>query len=327
VAEINGSGDARDVTLSWTLEHVAGPSGDVLGTRHWPAGGRRKLVSLLLVHGLGEHSGRYDHVARRLASKGIDVHAFDLRGFGASAGRRAFVRSWSEFHDDVEARLSAVRATSRGRPVVLYGHSMGGLVALGYVLTDRPKPDMLVLTAPALDSTTPAWQRALARVLSPIAPRFAARNGFDGSVLSRDPTVGAKYLADPLNYHRSTVRLGAEALAEQDRVRAALERLAVPTLVLHGEDDRLVPPAASQPLVAAASVKRLTYPGLRHEIHNEPEWETVMTDVVTWIGEHVPPPAPRASRSPRSKIATQPNTPPGSAESAESVARPQTRGT
>jgi alpha-beta hydrolase superfamily lysophospholipase len=323
----DAAGDGRDVTLSWTLEHVAGPGGDVLATRHWPAGGRRRVGALLLVHGLGEHSGRYDHVARKLASKGLDVHGFDLRGFGASAGRRAFVRRWPEFHDDVEARLAAVRAVSRGRPVVLYGHSLGGLVALGYVLSDRPKPDMLVLTAPALDSNTPSWRRSMARVLSSIAPRFAARNGFDGAILSRDPTVGAKYVADPLNYHRTTARLGAEALAEQDRVRAALERLVIPTLVLHGEDDRLVPPSASEPLADVASVRRVTYPGLRHELHNEPEWDAVLDDVIEWITQHVPPPAPRATRTRRSKIDEQSNTPPGSAESAESVARPQTRGT
>jgi alpha-beta hydrolase superfamily lysophospholipase len=295
------------VTLSWTLEHVAGPSGDVLATRQWPSGGRRKLGSVLIVHGLGEHSGRYDHVARRLASKGLDVHGFDLRGFGASAGRRAYVNRWSEFHDDVEARLAHVRGLSRGRPVVLYGHSVGGLVALGYVLSDRPKPDMLVLTAPALDSAVPQWRRSLARALSGVVPRLALSNGFDASVLSRDPTVASNYVADPLTVHRSTVRLGAEAFREQDRVRAALDTLTVPTLVLHGEEDQLIPPSASEPLAGLASVNRMTYPGLRHEIHNEPEWEAVLDDVVAWIRERVPPAAPRAARGSRSKIAPQPN--------------------
>ena len=295
------------MTLSWTVEQVTGPNGTVLATRHWPAGGRRKLASVLIVHGLGEHSGRYDHVARRLAASGIDVHGFDLRGFGASGGPRAWLDRWPAYHDDVEARLLHVRELSRGRPVVLYGHSLGGLVALGYVLTDRPKPELLVLTAPALDSDVPDWKRALARVLSGVAPRLQIRNGFDGSVLSRDPAVGAAYVADPLNYGRTTTRLGAEAMAEQERVRGSLDRLAVPTLVLHGGQDTLVPPTASEPLAGLPDVTRVVYDGLRHEVHNEPEWESVLEDVVGWLRQHLPPTVPKATRTRRSKIEEQPN--------------------
>jgi acylglycerol lipase len=295
------------MTLSWTLEQVTGPDGNVLATRHWPAGGRRKLASLLIVHGLGEHSGRYDHVARRLASKGIDVHGFDLRGFGASGGRRAWLNRWSSYHDDVEARLLHVRELARGRPVVLYGHSMGGLVALGYVLTDRGKPDLLVLTAPALDADIPDWKRALARVLSGVAPRLQIRNGFDGSVLSRDPVVAAAYAADPLNYGRTTTRLADEAMREQERVRASLDRLTVPTLVLHGGQDTLVLPGASEPLAGVAGVTRIVYDGLRHEVHNEPEWESVLEDVVAWLQQHLPPTVPKAPRTRRSKIEAEPN--------------------
>jgi alpha-beta hydrolase superfamily lysophospholipase len=294
------------VTLSWTLEQVAGPDGN-LATRHWAAAGRRKLASVLIVHGLGEHSGRYDHVARRLAAKGVDVHGFDLRGFGASGGRRAYVERWSGYHDDVEARLLHVRELARGKPVVLYGHSVGGLVALGYVLTDRPKPDLLVVTAPALDADVPDWKRAAVRLLSGVAPRLQLRNGFDGSVLSRDPAVGAKYLADPLTYGRTTVRLGGEALREQERVKASLDKLAVPTLVLHGGQDALVPPTASEPLANLPGVTRMVYEGLRHEVHNEPEWESVLEDVLAWLRLHVPAAPPKAARTRRSKIEAEPN--------------------
>jgi alpha-beta hydrolase superfamily lysophospholipase len=295
------------VTVSWTVEQVAGPSGNVLATRHWPAAGRRKLASVLIVHGLGEHSGRYDHVARRLAANGIDVHGFDLRGFGASGGRRAWLQRWSDYHDDVEARLLHVRDLARGRPVALYGHSLGGLVALGYVMTDRPKPDLLVLTAPALDSDLPGWKRALARVLSGVAPRLQIRNGFDGSVLSRDPAVAAAYLADPLNYSRTTARLADEAMREQERVNASLDRLTVPTLVLHGGQDTLIPGRASEPLAGLPGVTRIVYDGLRHEVHNEPEWESVLEDVLVWLRQNLPPTVPKAPRAPRSKIEEEPN--------------------
>ena len=258
--------------------------GTELAVRQWATTGT-PWASLLLVHGLGEHSGRYDHVGRRLAAAGLDVQAVDLRGFGASGGKRAYVDRWSQFHDDVESRLREIRSASGGRPVVLYGHSLGGLVTLGYGLTARPKPDLLVVTSPALDATVPAVKRMAARVLSRVLPSLEIRNGFDGAVLSRDTTVGDRYLADPLNHHGTTARLAGEALAEQARVRASLKDLAIPTLVLHGLDDGLVPSAASQPLTGLPNVTRRTYPGLRHELHNEPEWEAVVDDVVAWLRE------------------------------------------
>ena len=270
--------------ISSTSRRVAARDGTELLVRSWvPVG--EPWAAVLLVHGLAEHSGRYEHVGRQLAAAGLAVEAYDQRGFGGSGGRRAFVERWSQNHDDLEDRLAAVRASAGGRPVVLFGHSAGGLIALGYVVADppRPLPDLLVLSAPALDSTIPAWKRGLARVLGSVAPTMELKNAFDGAVLSRDPAVGAAYLADPLNYHRTTFRYGAAAIAEQARVRAALGRLAIPTLVYHGEADRLVPPAASAPLALVPGVVRRTWPELRHESHNEPDGPAVIADVIAWL--------------------------------------------
>jgi alpha-beta hydrolase superfamily lysophospholipase len=269
-----------------TAGRVAAADGTELATRHWPVpDGRRPWATLLLVHGLGEHSGRYEHVGARLAEAGIDVYAYDQRGFGASGGRRAWVDRWSRFQDDLAERLAATRTAAAGGPVVLYGHSLGGLVALGYALTDRPSLDALVLSAPALDADVPAWKRALARVLGVAVPTLPVRNALDTSVLSRDPQVGVRYLADPLNHHQTTTRLGLEFLREQARCRAALRGLRVPTLVIHGEDDRLVPTTASASLGEVPAVTRRTYPGLRHEMHNEPEGGAVIDEVIGWLRE------------------------------------------
>ena len=269
-----------------TLERVSVADGTELALRHWAVpDGRRPWATLLLVHGLGEHSGRYEHVGRRLAEAGIDAYAYDQRGFGASGGRRAWVDRWSQLHDDLAERMAAARTAAAGGPVVLYGHSLGGLVALGYALSDRRKPDTLVLSAPALDADVPAWKRALAGVLGVIAPTLAVKNALNTAVLSRDPQVGVAYLADPLNYHSTTTRLGSEFLGEQIRCRAALADLRVPTLVIHGEADRLVPTTASAPLGDVPAVTRRTYSTLRHEMHNEPEWESVIDDVVGWLRE------------------------------------------
>ena len=270
---------------------VAARDGTTLLVRHWAApDGAPPWAHVLLVHGLAEHSGRYEHVGAWLSEAGLEVESFDLRGFGASGGRRAWVERWSIHHDDLEDRLAAIREAAGGRPVVLFGHSLGGLIALGYCVAapPRPLPDALIVSAPSLDSSIPGWMRVVARVLTGIAPRIAFRNAFDGTVLSRDPAVAERYLADPLDHHSSTVRLGAEALAEQTRVRAALGRLSVPTLVYHGEDDRLVPTASSEPLAHVPGVTRRTWPGLRHETHNEPEGAAVIAAAVAWLRGVIP---------------------------------------
>ena len=157
--------------------------------------------------------------ATQLAAAGLDVHAFDLRGNGGSGGRRGHVDRWSQLHDDLAERLRAIRAAADGRPLVLYGHSMGGLIVLGYLLTDRPKPDLVVVTSPGLDSTLAGWKKALAGVLGRIAPTLSIPNGIDGSTLSRDPSVAERVAADPACARTSTTRFGAEGFAEVARVR------------------------------------------------------------------------------------------------------------
>jgi alpha-beta hydrolase superfamily lysophospholipase len=281
------------------MGHAATADGTDLLLRHWPVLGTASWASVLLVHGLGEHSARYEHVGDRLAAAGLDVHAFDQRGNGGSGGRRGHVDRWSQFHDDLEERLQAVRAAAAGRPVVLYGHSMGGLVVLGYLLGDRPRPDLVVVTSPGLDSTLAAWKQALAPILGRILPTLAVPNGIDGTTLSRDPRVAEKVAADPGCTRASTARLGAEAFAEQARVRHEYRGLTLPTLVLHGLDDWLVPAVASEILGTLPNVERRTYPGLRHELHNEPEGPAILDEVIAWLRE-------RGAQD--AKIPAQPNT-------------------
>jgi acylglycerol lipase len=258
-----------------------------LRTLRWRAVGITR-ANLLLIHGIAEHAGRHAHVARRFASAGIDTLAFDLRGFGASAGHRAYVDRWSQYHDDVEDELAAIRADSGRRPVVLYGHSMGGLIALGYALADppRPLPDLLVLSAPAIAAAVAFWKRSVADVLGRAMPRFAIANELPAGGLSRDGQVELAYRSDPLNVHRTTARLGMELFHEQARVARRLRqirKLPMPTYVLHGSDDPIVPVSSSASLEGRANVTRRVYPLLRHEMHNEPEGVTVIGDTTLWI--------------------------------------------
>jgi alpha-beta hydrolase superfamily lysophospholipase len=263
--------------------------GVALLTRHWPAAD--PWGAILIVHGLGEHSGRYEHVGELFAAAGLDAYAYDHRGNGGSDGRRGDIDRWSRYHDDLAERLAAVRENAGGRPVIVYAHSMGGLIAAGYLLSDRPRPDLTVLSAPGLDSTLAAWKKALAPILARIVPTLSVPNGVPVETLSRDPEVGRRLLADPLNVRTSTTRFGAEAVAEQARVRAAARSIGGPTLVLHGLDDGLVPPAASEAFEGAPGVERRTYPGLRHELHNEPEGPAVLDSVVAWLRERATLPA------------------------------------
>jgi alpha-beta hydrolase superfamily lysophospholipase len=258
-----------------------------LRTLRWLAAGNTR-AHLLLIHGIAEHAARHAHVATRFAQAGIETHAFDLRGFGESSGRRAYLDTWSQYHDDVEDQLAAIRTVSGSLPVVLYGHSMGGLIALGYVLGDvlRPQPDLLVLSAPAIAAKVAQWKRILADVLGRLTPGFEVTNDLPPGGLSHDPQIEAIYRSDPLNYHRTTARLGMELFHEQGRVEARLAQiraLPIATYVLHGTDDPVVPVSASASLEGRENVTRHLYPGLRHEMHNEPQAASVIGDTIAWI--------------------------------------------
>lgn len=266
--------------------------GHALRTLRWTADGSPR-AHLLIIHGIAEHAGRHGGVASAFARAGIETHGYDLRGFGSSDGPRAYVGRWSEHHDDVEDQLTAVRTAAGDRPVILYGHSMGGLIALGYVLAvpSRSLPDLLVLSAPAVAAIVARWKRAVAEVLGRVLPRLEIANDLPPGGLSRDPDVEAAYRSDPLNVHRTTARLGMELFHEQARVQSRLKRLGelpTPTYVLHGADDPIVPLSSSAALERRPNVTRRVYPGLRHEMHNEPEAASVVADTLAWIERSLP---------------------------------------
>ena len=240
------------------------PDGTSLLVRTWAAADPA-WAAALLVHGLGEHSGRYERTAGILAGAGIAVTAVDLRGHGGSGGRRGDVERWSDYLDDIAFMLGRVRSTAGGRPVVLIGHSLGGLLCTDYVLSGRPQPDLLVLSAPALEDQLPGWQHAVAGLAARVVPRLALKHAWPPEALSRDPEVGRLAHDDPGCPPRATVRLGAFGFAAQERVQTGLSRLRLPTLVIHGGDDPLVPPSASERYEGLPGVTRRVYPGLRHE--------------------------------------------------------------
>jgi len=251
--------------------------------RHWPAESPR--AAILLVHGIGEHSGRYEHVGAHLAANGFDTLGFDNRGFGQSGGRRAFVKGFAQYKNDVEDLLKERREL--GVPVVLFGHSLGGLICTDYLVGGRPQPDLAILSAPALAAEVPAWQRAAAPTMGKIAPKLFLPSKIGGELLSRDPQVGIDYVNDPLIIAGATAAFGRSFFRAMERANAGLARISVPTYVFHGGDDVLVPTACSEPLGELDLVTRKVWEGLRHECMNEPEQGEVLTAVSDWVSSQL----------------------------------------
>jgi alpha-beta hydrolase superfamily lysophospholipase len=255
--------------------------------RRWETEGIPHQWTFVLVHGLGEHGGRYQHVAEWFTPRGAIVYAMDLRGHGRSGGQRGHAPSLNALLDDVDIVVRRAR-TEGGGPVVLIGHSFGGLLAIAFAL-DRPDGiDKAVFSAPALvpKVRVPAWKRALARVLPKIAPKASFANEIDPMVLSHDPTIGPAYTGDPLVHNQITAGLYRDIIASgRESMRRAPE-LRVPFLLMHGRDDQIVDPTGSQRFFAAATAPDRAfclYPGLYHEIFNEVDRERVFQDIESWL--------------------------------------------
>ncbi|MEU7632712.1 lysophospholipase [Nocardia sp. NPDC049220] len=245
---------------------------------------------VVLVHGIAEHSGRYDHVGQRLAAAGFAVYALDHIGHGKSGGSKANIGSMADAADNVAAMLEIASREHPDGPRFLLGHSMGSLIVL-YLATRAPIDVAgIVLSAPPLDIPVGnPVQRLLAPVLSRLTPNLGVLK-LDSTMISRDPAVIAAYDNDPLVYRGMLpARTGAEMLEATTTVKGRLAQLTAPLLVLHGTADTIAAPSSSDLIERGARSKDLTvirYEGLYHEVFNEPEQDKVLGDVVGWLTEH-----------------------------------------
>ena len=293
--------------------------GVILQLREWPC--ERPHGSVLIVHGLGEHIGRYLHVAQHLNDWGWNVIGYDQRGHGASEGPRGRLTAADDLLLDLSRVIDSVRAAHDG-PLVLLGHSLGGLVAARFVAEGVPlqavragrpgsadqagsagsangdgsspvepalwhrKVDALVLSSPALDTGMRAAQKALLAVLGPLTPNLGVGNGLKPDWISRAPAVVTAYTRDPLVHDRIAPRLARFLVDSGPFVLQRAPAWTVPTLLMYAGSDRCVEPAGSAAFAAAAphavvSVRR--FQPLYHEIFNEPEQVEVFAALHDWL--------------------------------------------
>ncbi|MCX7681191.1 MAG: lysophospholipase [Anaerolineae bacterium] len=260
----------------------------------WHPDGMEKPRALLpIVHGAGEHSGRYGNVVSWFVPRGYAVYAFDLRGHGRSPGPRGYITDWSEFREDVRLFLEFVRLQEAdGAPLFLLGHSMGGLIVLEYTLHYPQGLNGVIASAPVLARVglSPLLM-ALARILSGLWPRLTLNTGLDATLLSRDRAVVEAYIKDPLVHSLGTPRLGTELTRAFEWTQAHAAQMQVPCLIVHGSEDRLVPPEGSRLFyerMTLADKELRVYPGYYHELFNDVGKEQVLADVEAWVERHLP---------------------------------------
>lgn len=266
-----------------------GPDGTELAGRLWEPQSPRAL--LVLVHGLGEHSGRYLEMAEYLRGDGIAVLGYDQRGHGASPGARGHIDRWEQYREDLESACTHLSRLYSGVPLFVLGHSMGGLVVLEYALHTDAVPRGIIASAPALGTDgVPPVKIALSRVLGVVTPRLQMELGLDVSNLSRDPEVARSYTADPLVHGTGSVRFGVEAMAAQRRVLDGASGFPCPLLLVYGDDDRIASIGAIERFGAAVEqpdMSRVVYPGGRHESHHELQKSEVLSLYSSWILKRV----------------------------------------
>lgn len=277
---------------------LATGDGARLVLRTWRPDGEPTGV-VVLVHGLGEHAGRFDHVAGALAGAGLAVLAADQRGHGQSPGRRGHAE-WAQLLDDLGRVVTRARAEWPELPVLLYGHSLGGALVVRYAQLHPAAVTAVVASAPAFRPAfePPAWKLAAARLLRRAWPSMTMHNELDLEALCRDPEVVRAYEADPLTHDRISVALALGVLEAGEAALRDAGSLDTPVLIVHGDADRLTSFEASRSFAAMSKggVELLPVAGGYHEPHNDPGHEAVLRQLAHWLGARARAAADAAGR-------------------------------
>lgn len=268
-----------------------GYEGLTLFYQSWHPEGEPRAV-LMIVHGLGEHGGRYERVVAHLVSKGYAIYALDHRGHGRSErSGAAHVMAWQEFREDVRAFQKMVAGKEAGRPLFILGHSMGGLITADYLEHYQDGLQGAILSAPAVGKLdVPTFIALLSKLLSSIAPSLSIPTNLDGSAISRDPAVVKAYEDDPFVHGQATPRFATEMTKTALEATLKAGKITLPLLMIHGDQDRLVNVANTReffPKVGAADKELIVYEGGYHEGHNDIHHEQVTADLERWLEAHL----------------------------------------
>ena len=239
-------------------------------------------------HGHAEHAGRYALLVDTMVAEGCVVATLDHRGHGRSSGTRALAMRFDDYVDDLGMVVERTRAAFPGLPLVLFGHSMGGLIAIRYAETHPELIDLLITSGPALiiDEDTPAVVRKAGEMIARVAPTAPVPRS-EGDVLSTDEAIGAGFDVDHRTHHGTTrMRTAVEMIRAGEVARARFDCLSMPILAMHGADDELTSPRGTELLHQGAAAQDRTiilWPGMRHELLNEPGRGEVMQAIVDWV--------------------------------------------
>ena len=276
-----------------TAEEFVARDGTHLYMRHWPAQGDERGV-LVVMHGLKDYSARYAQFAGELTARGYSVWAFDLRGHGQSAGPRVAPDHWTDYVDDLDRFLAKVEKAEPGKPIFLFGHSMGGAIAARTAEVHQPALAGLVLSGPALAIDAPPLLLAATRMSGALTPQFPALK-LDNHDFSSDPAAGAAMDKDPLVSQPPAPAKTAAGLVDGiEWIWIDLPKLQMPLLALHGTADKLTAPAGSRMFIEQATARDKTlriYPGLYHDLVHEPAGKQVRDDILAWLDAHTGGPA------------------------------------
>ena len=248
-------------------------------------------AAVVIVHGIGDHSGRYMNVVNHLVSNEYGVYGYDLRGHGHSPGQRGHIDSWMEYRIDLLNFINAIRAQRSSPVIFLMGHSMGALITLDFILRENEQIAGAIISGAPIEPVGVAkpFKVALARILSRIYPGFPIDLGLDIDAISRIPSVIRAYQLDPLVHGTISARWGTEVLSALESVKMQGEDITIPLLMIHGEADRINSAEGAKKFfdgIQAHDKKFISYPGSYHELHNDQDSEVMLNDLLGWINRH-----------------------------------------
>jgi len=267
--------------FNWTTKDALN-----ISAKDWQPEGEVKAV-IALVHGFGEHSGRYEHVAEFFGKDGYAMVAYDRRGHGKSEGKRGHTKSYEAYLEEIDQLLAYTRERYAGKPVLLYGHSQGGNLVLSYMLRRRPDVKGIIVTAPwiRLAFEPPSALIAIGKFTRRLMPSFSQNNQLKEGHLSRDASVGTRYVADPLVHTKITSETGIGMLESCDWLLENAGEVHRPLLVMHGTGDEIISIEGTRDFLKKSSgnITFKEWEGAYHEIHNETNKEEVLQYALDWM--------------------------------------------